>query len=214
MSTTAKSPVRCWIAALFVILIGACSNSSETASPLDGNPAAASQDNEFGATSETGTTGSTADSNVTDTTAGTNLNCDSDGVSAAMLTLFNNARATDRQCGSISYSASEALTWNTALERAAVDHNNDMVDNNFFGHTGSDGLGVSDRITAQGYSWRAVGENIAAGQRTTTDAVAGWLASAGHCSNIMSPDYADVAVSCRIDDRADYGVYWTAIFAR
>jgi len=58
------------------------------------------------------------------------------------------------------------LIWNEALARAAQKHSTDMSINNFFSHSGSDGLQVWDRANAEGYEYRYIGENIAAGQVT------------------------------------------------
>lgn len=140
--------------------------------------------------------------------------CDAPELKSAILTLTNNARAQSRRCGAINFSAAEPLTWDNRLEAAALSHNNDMVDNNFFDHTGSNGLSVSERISAQGFDWSAVGENIAAGQRSTASAINDWLSSPGHCRNIMSGDYTSMALACRVDSGTDYGVYWTAVYAR
>ncbi len=88
-----------------------------------------------------------------------------------------------------------------------------MAENNFFSHTGSDGLSVSGRVTATGYDWSAVGENIAAGQSTVDQVMQSWLDSEGHCKNIMSDQFDEFAVS-RVDtDSADYDHYWTQVFA-
>ena len=88
-----------------------------------------------------------------------------------------------------------------------------MTQHNFFDHTGSDGSTISMRVDDTGYNWRAVGENIAAGQDTASQAVEGWLNSPGHCRNLMSPDFTDVAVACIEDDGADYTRYWTNVLA-
>ena len=38
----------------------------------------------------------------------------------------------------------------------------------------------------------AIGENIAAGQRTPQDVVDGWIASDGHCANLMNPNFEEL----------------------
>lgn len=130
-----------------------------------------------------------------------------------MLNLVNNARASARSCGSQSYSTTTPLTWSCQLRDAATAHTQDMVDNNFFNHTGSDGLKVSDRVTATGYSWRTVGENIAAGYANEQQVMQGWLTSEGHCRNIMNPAYKDFGSAVMFTNQADYSSYWTQVFA-
>jgi uncharacterized protein YkwD len=55
------------------------------------------------------------------------------------------------------------LTANAALAVAATAHSNDMANNNFLGHIGSDGSNPGQRITRAGYSWFTYGENVAGG---------------------------------------------------
>jgi len=129
-----------------------------------------------------------------------------------MLYLINAARAQARMCGATLYPAAPALVWNSKLETAALNHSTDMSANNFFSHTGSDGLSVSDRAEAAQYNWRAIGENIAAGQPTSDIAVSEWLESPGHCANIMSDSFEELAVACVYDSGAQYRHYWTQVF--
>ena len=130
-----------------------------------------------------------------------------------MLELVNAARAETRQCGSESYAAAPALAWDCELRSAAEAHTQDMVEHNFFSHTGSDGLNVGHRVTAAGYQWRAVGENIAAGYAVEEQVMQGWLDSPGHCANIMNPAYQDFGSAVIFTDSADYTSYWTQVFA-
>jgi uncharacterized protein YkwD len=71
------------------------------------------------------------------------------------------------------------------LDAAAMLHSRDMGIRNFFGHVNPDGLNPGARATAQGYT-QGVGENIAYGYANARAVVLGWMASAGHCRNILS----------------------------
>jgi uncharacterized protein YkwD len=132
---------------------------------------------------------------------------------ASMLSLISTARASARSCGNVNFAATSALSWSDALQRSAKAHSTDMATDNFFGHVGNDGRTVSERVTDERYSWQITGENIAAGQRDTAEVLAGWLASPGHCANIMNPRYTTLAVACSSSRSADFGRYWTAVFA-
>merc|ERR1711963_942203 len=55
-----------------------------------------------------------------------------------------------------------------------------------FSHPGSDGSSVGVRVSREGYSWRAVAENIAKGQRDAQAVVRAWMRSAGHRRNILN----------------------------
>ena len=78
-----------------------------------------------------------------------------------------------------------AVMYSPALERAAQAHANDMARRGFFSHEGSDGAAVSDRVSAQGYKWCFVAENIAKGQRDLNQVMRGWTASKGHYKNMV-----------------------------
>ncbi len=142
------------------------------------------------------------------------LSCSASAIEfeATFLHLMNEARAVPRQCGSTTHDAAPSLKWNQQLYSAALSHSMDMTTNDFFDHTGSDNLNVQDRVDATGYAWQAVGENIAAGQRSAEEVVKGWIDSPGHCRNIMNPDYEDVAVTCVKDSSAKFTNYWTNVF--
>jgi uncharacterized protein YkwD len=113
------------------------------------------------------------------------------------------------------YSATSPITWNDKIAAAALRHSNDMVANNFFSHTGSDGTSAGDRLTQAGYVWNAYGENLAVGHSTAA-VVQAWLGSEGHCRNIMNPAYAEIGAG--IVDGTYNGFtsmrYWTLDLGR
>ena len=104
------------------------------------------------------------------------------------------------------------MNWSATLARAALGHSQDMARNNYFSHDGLDGSKPADRVTRAGYKWRATGENIAAGQTTPEDAVAGWIKSPPHCKNLMKPVFTEMGVAFAVDQKSKMGVYWTQLF--
>jgi uncharacterized protein YkwD len=130
-----------------------------------------------------------------------------------VLAAVNSARATARSCGSQYYPAAPALAWNGALGDAALRHSRDMAEKRYFSHSGKDGRSVSDRALSGGYRWRRIGENIAAGQSSPEEVVAGWLASPGHCANIMNGTFTEMGAAYAIDrGRREARAYWTQVF--
>ncbi len=129
------------------------------------------------------------------------------------LALVNQARAA-AGCG--------ALVVNPQLQAAAEGHATAMAQQNFFGHTGADGSKMQGRIAAQGYKGRKLAENIAAGQPTAQDVVAGWLNSAGHKRNMLDCDFTETGLALvdQPDDKplagnaAAYRYYWVQVFGR
>lgn len=130
-----------------------------------------------------------------------------------ILNQINSARATARSCGPRRMQAARALVWNRALAEAAEQHSVDMTVRRYFDHAGPDGKRVSQRVLAQGYRWRIVGENLAGGDTTVSGVIAGWLHSPEHCENLMNPAYADVGVSCVRQIGSQWGTYWTMVLA-
>jgi len=125
--------------------------------------------------------------------------------------LVNQRRAAGATCGSTIYGPAGALTMNPALRCAGRKHDSDMITNNFFSHTGTGPTTPWDRIASAGYgAYTNAGENIAAGQTTPTAVVAGWMASTGHCQNIMNPAFKEIGVGHATGGA--YGHYWTQTF--
>ncbi len=81
-----------------------------------------------------------------------------------------------------------ALHEQSQLERSAQSWTNTMVLQNIFTH----GTAFWKRISAVGYDWQVAGENIATGFATPQQVVTAWMASPGHCRNILDPQYASV----------------------
>jgi uncharacterized protein YkwD len=137
---------------------------------------------------------------------------DAAAVSKVVLELTNEARAHSRTCGSQRFAAARPLSLSTALTRAASVHALDMVTHHFFSHAGSDGTTPGDRVTRAGYHWSMVGENIASGVRTPREVVAGWLASPGHCANIMIAGFRQMGVAFAVSPGNAQVIDWTEDF--
>lgn len=131
----------------------------------------------------------------------------------SVLKQINAARAAARSCGAHPMKAARPLVWDRALAEAAERHSVDMVARQYFDHISPDGKRVSQRVTAQGYKWRMVGENLAAGDTTVSGVLSGWLGSPEHCQNVMSPAYAEVGAACVRQPGSKWGTYWTMILA-
>ncbi|NBF10833.1 CAP domain-containing protein [Pseudomonas sp. Fl4BN1] len=129
-----------------------------------------------------------------------------------LLVQINSARSQPRQCGGQSFTATAPLTWNATLGSAAQEHSRAMANQNYFDHKDHDGRTPADRAELAGYAGQQVGENIAAGQDTVRKVVDGWLASPGHCANLMNPTYSELGAAYAVDPKSDAGIYWTAMF--
>ncbi len=134
------------------------------------------------------------------------------GPAESVLTAINAARA-EAGCG--------PLRVNSKLTAAARSHASAMAEQNFFGHAGKDGSRFSGRIAQQGYSYRSIAENIAAGQKSASQVMSSWMKSAGHRRNILNCGMSEtgIALVYQADDRPIRGnpaplrYYWVQVFA-
>ena len=112
-----------------------------------------------------------------------------------------------------------AVTWNAKLELMSLKHTNVLVNVNAdFGkvdpHSGVGDGNLSTRAEGVGYAFLAVGENIAGGQLTVTEAMNDWLNSSGHCGAIMDADFMQIGASKLSTTGGAYATYWTLNFGK
>jgi uncharacterized protein YkwD len=132
-------------------------------------------------------------------------------INTRVVALVNDARRHGRRCGSDWFDAAPSLSVSRKLNEAAAGHARDMARKKFFEHRGSDGSQPRDRVLLAGYQSRLTGENIAYGPESAEEAVAGWLASPGHCANIMDARFQDIGVG--VDTGRKHGqIYWVQDF--
>ena len=125
--------------------------------------------------------------------------------------LVNAARSNARRCGSERFDAAAPLRVSRQLDDAAADHARSMARKKFFDHRGKDGSQPKDRALRTGYQPRLTGENIAFGPESAEEVVAGWLASPGHCANIMDSRFQHIGVGLGIG-RGRGQIYWVQTF--
>jgi uncharacterized protein YkwD len=150
------------------------------------------------------------------TTTAAASTCNLPDFQASLLARINQVRASGANCGSDGvFGAAAPLTWNDKLAAAAEGHSKDMAAKNYFSHTSADGRTLGDRVNATGYAWTSLGENIAAGYPTANSVMDGWIASDGHCANLMNAGFAEVGVACVPGTAGDtYSTYWTMDLGR
>lgn len=99
---------------------------------------------------------------------------------------------------------------NATLSRMARDKSADMRDKNYFDHQSPTYGSPFDMMKKYGITYRAAGENIAAGQKTPEEVVNGWMNSPGHRANILNANYTTIGVG--YVSGGSYGSYWTQEF--
>lgn len=81
---------------------------------------------------------------------------------------------------------------NGQLAAAAQAKANDMAARNYWSHDTPEGNPPWIFVTAQGYVYQKLGENLAAGFTSESATVAGWMASPSHRENLLDPVFSDV----------------------
>ncbi|CAM3957406.1 CAP domain-containing protein [Deinococcus marmoris] len=117
-----------------------------------------------------------------------------DALTGQVLELTNAARARGQKCGAQNFPPAPPLNSEARLGAAAQAHAADMAARNYFSHVAQDGRVLKARVEAAGYGWRAIAENIAAGQTSAQEVVTGWLNSEGHCRNLMNAEYRELGI--------------------
>jgi uncharacterized protein YkwD len=138
--------------------------------------------------------------------------CDPSGNSSfesALLTLINDQRDSE---------GLPPLDQDSRLRDAARAHSTDMACNGIFSHNGSDGSTPGQRVTAQGYEWSLVAENIfGAGDISDTApqlAFDWWMASPSQRDNLLSDTFIEIGIGYIYEPSSPYGGYFTAVFAQ
>lgn len=129
-----------------------------------------------------------------------------------MLDEVNRVRGQARQCGGKSFAAAAPLSWNATLATVAEAHSRAMANGNFFSPLDRDGRTPGDRAELAGYTGTPIGQNIAAALDRPRRVVEGWLASPGHCANLMNPQFSNLGAAYAVDPQSDAGIYWVGLF--
>ncbi len=97
---------------------------------------------------------------------------------------------------------------NGLLYQAALEHAVDMATGNFFSHVDPNGRRMSDHVSAQGYSYTWIGENLAAGRGSAGETFAQWMDSSAHQAIILGADYREAGLAHVYRAGTTYGHYW------
>jgi uncharacterized protein YkwD len=108
-----------------------------------------------------------------------------------------------------------AVRRSATLTRAARWKSRHMARFGYFEHADPSGRSPFQRIADCGFrSRRALGENIAAGQRTPQAVFRAWLNSPGHRRNIEYAGFRFMGVGAVHRTGSVYNWYWTQDFGR
>jgi uncharacterized protein YkwD len=118
-----------------------------------------------------------------------------------------------RRCGNDHFAAAPPIGLDATLGSVAEMHARDMARHGRMAHEGSDGSTPAQRLTRAGYGWRTVAENVAAGDTSADAVMRTWLASPGHCANLMNPDVREMGIAWAFEPSSPKGTYWVQLLA-
>jgi uncharacterized protein YkwD len=108
------------------------------------------------------------------------------------------------------------LIWHEAAAIVAREHSVDMHNNNFMGHTSSDGLNIRQRLERGCIkNVKNCSASIAGGYPTPETVVAAWIESPRYKPNILSREFTHIGVGFferPIGSNSHFGTYWTKKF--
>ena len=117
-----------------------------------------------------------------------------------VVVLVNQARANN--------GCAVAVTRDAKLDVAAQKHSVWQDETQTMTHDGRGGTNAGQRITAEGYTWRTWGENVAYGYSTADAVMAAWMNSPPHKANILNCNFKQIGMGLQ-----GSRYYWTQDFA-
>jgi uncharacterized protein YkwD len=126
-----------------------------------------------------------------------------------VLAQLNAIRAQGAACGQRgAQPPAPPLAWHAQLQHASRTHAAHLAAHDQMAHAGADGRGPAERALDAGYRWRLLAENLAAGHLTLDHVLQAWMASDGHCANLMRPAMTHAALSCAASTGGTQPTYW------
>lgn len=108
--------------------------------------------------------------------------------------IVNEMRAQTQTCGDDEYAPVGPVTMEPLMRCASRMHSWDQQGRGFYSHYSPDGMGPGGRLSHVGFGGWGWGENIYMTNSTPEGAMQGWMASAGHCRNIMNGSFSRIGV--------------------
>lgn len=105
------------------------------------------------------------------------------------------------------------VTTQARLDAAAQAYAELLAPTSHTGHVGPRGSTVGERVRRAGYDYRGVGENLAFGAESVSDAVEGWFGSPGHRRNLLDPDWTETGLGVAWhEEDGDVRIVWVQVF--
>jgi len=125
----------------------------------------------------------------------------------AILDQVNELRTKGCYCAGKYQTPVKPVRWNETLYSSASSHAREMSKFKFFSHYSRAGKDIGQRLSAFGYPWKVVGENIAEGQTDFSQAMEDWIKSETHCKMLMDKRVDEMGV-------ARHNMFWVQHFGK
>jgi uncharacterized protein YkwD len=102
-----------------------------------------------------------------------------------------------------------AVVLDARLSQAAAVQSKDQARRSSIGHYCSDGSKPMQRAERAGFHAKLASENVAAGQKSFSDAMRSWEGSSGHRENLLRPEVTAIGVAMAKNE--DGRAYWTLV---
>lgn len=107
----------------------------------------------------------------------------------------------------------DPVRMNKQLRQASEEYACTMAAEDFFEHVNPmTDEGPGDRAAKAGYGFFSIGENLAGGHDTPSEAVQGWMESMGHRNNLLSPEWTETGIGVR--QGGSLRIYWVQLFGK
>jgi len=126
------------------------------------------------------------------------------GITADEQAIIEQTNAQRRQAGA------PELSQNALLCRVARQHAQAMAKANNLSHR-LNGKSIDGRVSAAGYKWTAVSENIAWNQRSVPDVMDCWMRSDGHRINLLNKDVTEMGAGIAMNSKGEF--FFVQVFA-
>ncbi|WP_439632281.1 CAP domain-containing protein [Gemmata sp.] len=103
------------------------------------------------------------------------------------------------------------LKANPKLMAAARGHGDNMAKQDKLDHVLDDKM-PADRVKDAGYTYAAVGENVAWNQKDPAQVLEAWMNSEGHRANILNKEFEEIGVAVARNAKGER--YWVQVFGK
>lgn len=105
------------------------------------------------------------------------------------------------------------LSFHPQLQETASRHAAELARYSRVSHSGRNGSNPAQRVSASGYKWSAVGENVSAGRISIPEVIKAWHKSRPHRKNLKLRQAVHFGLAVRHNPNSVLSNYWVLVVA-